>query len=57
MHTFHHKDEGKSLAHDNDSKQVCGDHSLKGGVAELKEDHQKGSPHLAVRDMKGLDRK
>lgn len=60
MHTFHHKDEGKPIGKDPEGREhrkIVGDMSLKGGVAELREDHEKGSPHMAVRDMKGLDRK
>ena len=46
--------DGKSLAHDNDSSKMCGDHSLKGGVSDLKSDHKSGVKHDAVRDMKGI---
>lgn len=51
---MHSAQEGKSLAHDNDSKKMCGDHSLKGAMEELREDHAKGVPHLPVGQMKGL---
>lgn len=57
MHLLHHENEGKSLAHDNDKKEMCGPHGLKDAVHELKEEHASGSKHLPVRDMKGLDRK